>query len=194
MSKNILILAGDGIGPEVCNEVTKIITWLNKNYDTGFNIENDLIGGIAVDNYGKPLTDETINLAKNADAILLGAVGGSKWDNIERSIRPERGLLKIRKSLDLFANLRPALTFNELIASSSLKPELVTNLDILIVRELTSGIYFGEPRGISTKNKIRIGINSLLYHDHEIVRVAKVAFDIAKKDLKQYVQLIKPMY
>ena len=184
MSKNILILAGDGIGPEVCNEVTKIITWLNKNYDTGFNIENDLIGGIAVDNYGKPLTDETINLAKNADAILLGAVGGSKWDNIERSIRPERGLLKIRKSLDLFANLRPALTFNELIASSSLKPELVTNLDILIVRELTSGIYFGEPRGISTKNKIRIGINSLLYHDHEIVRVAKVAFDIAKKRSK----------
>ena len=184
MSQNILILSGDGIGPEVCNEVVKIINWLNKNYNTSFNIEEDLIGGVAIDNYGSPLTEQTIDLAKDADAILLGAVGGPKWDNIERSIRPERGLLKIRKSLDLFANLRPALTFNELIDASSLKPELVTDLDILIVRELTSGIYFGEPRGISQKDQTRTGINSLVYHDHEIIRVAKVAFDIANKRSK----------
>lgn len=181
MTKNILMLPGDGIGQEVCAEVKKIISWLNKNYNTDFTIEEDLIGGISVDNYGVPLSEKTIALAKKADAILLGSVGGSKWENIERNLRPERGLLGIRKALDLFANLRPAITFDELIDSSSLKPELVTNLDIMIIRELTGGIYFGEPRGIAENNNQRTGINSLVYHDFEVVRVAKVAFEIAKK-------------
>ena len=148
MSKNILILPGDGIGPEVCNEVKKVINWLNDNHDTEFSIKEDFIGGIAVDNYGSPLDDRTIEIAKKSDAILLGSVGGPKWDKIERHLRPERGLLAIRKSLDLFANLRPAITFKELVASSSLKAEIISDLDIIILRELTSGIYFGEPRGI----------------------------------------------
>lgn len=181
MAHNILILPGDGIGQEVCKEVKKIIEWLNKYHNTKFTIEEDLIGGISVDNYGVPLSENTISMAKQSDAILLGSVGGPKWENIARELRPERGLLGIRKALDLFANLRPAITFKELVASSSLKSELVTNLDIMIIRELTSGIYFGEPRGIKTKNNQRVGINSLVYHDSEVIRVAKVAFDIAKK-------------
>jgi len=181
MTQNILMLPGDGIGQEVCAEVKKIIGWLNKTHDTDFTIEEDLIGGTSIDNYGVPLSDKTVELAKEADSVLLGSVGGPKWDNIERHLRPERGLLGIRKALDLFANLRPAITFDELIDSSSLKAELVTNLDIIIIRELTGGIYFGEPRGIETKNNVRTGINSLVYHDYEVIRVAKVAFDIAKK-------------
>ena len=181
MTKNILILAGDGIGVEVCREVKNIINWFNKYHNLGFNIEEDLIGGVSVDNYGTPLSEKTIAKAKEADAVLLGAVGGPKWENIARELRPERGLLGIRKSLGLFANLRPALTFKELVASSSLKPELVTDLDIMIVRELTGGIYFGEPRGIEDTAQGRKGVNSLVYYDYEIERVAKVAFDVATK-------------
>ena len=181
MSKNILFLPGDGIGPEVCAEVKKIINWLNLHYNTNFTIEEALIGGVSTDQYGKPLTTDTINLAKNSDAILLGAVGGPKWEGLDISIRPEKGLLGIRKALDLFANLRPAITFKELVHSSTVKEEIISNLDLMIVRELTGGIYFGEPRGVDIVNGKKSGYNTLAYHEDEVVRVAKVAFDIADK-------------
>ncbi len=158
MSKKILFLPGDGIGPEVCHEVLKIITWLNQNLNTNIETEEALIGGISTDQYGKPLTDETIDLAKAADAIILGAVGGPKWEPLDISIRPEKGLLGIRKALDLFANLRPAITFKELVHSSTLKEDIISDLDILIVRELTGGIYFGEPRGLEKRDGERVVI------------------------------------
>ncbi|MFZ8864429.1 MAG: 3-isopropylmalate dehydrogenase [Rickettsiales bacterium] len=179
MSKNILFLPGDGIGPEVCAEVKKIINWFNHNYNSNFITEEALIGGVSTDQYGQPLTEETINLAKNADAILLGAVGGPKWEGLDIAMRPEKGLLKIRKSLDLFANLRPAITFKELVHSSTVKEEIISNLNIMIVRELTSGIYFGEPRGVKEVNGKKQGLNSLIYHEDEVLRVAEIAFDIA---------------
>jgi len=181
MSKKILFLPGDGIGPEVCAEVEKIINWLNQNLNTNIETEEALIGGISTDQYGKPLTDETIELAKAADAVLLGAVGGPKWEALDISVRPEKGLLGIRKALDLFANLRPAITFKELVHSSTLKEEVISDLDIMIVRELTGGIYFGEPRGVETKNGKKYGFNTLAYSEDEVLRVARVAFDIATK-------------
>ncbi len=181
MTKKILILAGDGIGPEVCDEVKKIINYLNENNIASFEIEEDLIGGIAYDNYGTPLSDDTIAKAKNSDAVLLGAVGGTKWESLDISVRPEKGLLRIRKELELFANLRPALVFKELVTSSTLKPEIISGLDLMIIRELTGGIYFGEPRGVSEENGERVGINTLKYHEYEVKRIAKIAFDIAKK-------------
>ena len=181
MSKKILLLPGDGIGPEVCNEVQKIINWFNSNLNTNIEIEEALIGGISTDNYGKPLTQETISLAQEADAIILGAVGGPKWENLDISVRPETGLLGIRKELDLFANLRPAIVFTELLESSTLKKEVIENLDILIVRELTGGIYFGQPRGVIEKNGEKYGFNTLAYSESEVKRVANIAFEIAAK-------------
>jgi 3-isopropylmalate dehydrogenase len=185
MSKKILLLPGDGIGPEVCNEVQKIINWLNSNLNTNIEIEEALIGGISTDNYGKPLTEATISLAREADAIILGAVGGPKWEHLDIAIRPESGLLGIRKELDLFANLRPAVIFNELLESSTLKPDIVRDLDLLIVRELTGGIYFGNPRGVTQKNGQKYGFNTLSYTEEEVIRVAKVAFEIALKRNKK---------
>jgi 3-isopropylmalate dehydrogenase len=183
-NNNILILPGDGIGPEICNEVIKLNNFLNNNSEDKISFSNALIGGIAYDKTGSPLPQETIKLAKESDAILLGAVGGYKWEELDISLRPEKGLLSIRKELDLFANLRPAIVFNELADSSALKKEIISDLDILIIRELTGGIYFGEPRGIYTKDDYREGINTLRYTDKEIIRIAKVAFNIADKRKK----------
>lgn len=158
MSKHILILAGDGIGPEIVKAAEQVLTRVNDQFNLGLTWEQGLLGGAAIDAHGSPYPDVTAAQAKNADAILLGAVGGPKWDNIERSIRPERGLLKIRSELNLFANLRPAILYPQLADASSLKPEIVAGLDILIVRELTGGIYFGQPRGFvnlrMVKNKV----------------------------------------
>ena len=180
MSKQILILAGDGIGPEIVAAAEKVLTRVNEKFNLGFTWEHGLLGGSAIDAHGEPYPAITAEQAKKADAILLGAVGGPKWDAIERSIRPERGLLKIRSELNLFANLRPAILYPQLADASSLKPEIVSGLDILIVRELTGGIYFGQPRGIRVlENGEKQGFNTDVYSESEIKRIAKVAFDMA---------------
>ena len=181
-SRKLLLLPGDGIGPEVVKEVKKIIEWLNKNKSLDFKIEEELIGGASIDAHKIPITDEVFYKSLECDAVILGACGGPKWDKLEFSKKPERALLKLRKELKLFANLRPAICFEQLVDSSSLKPEIVSGLDIMIVRELTGGIYFGEPRGIEPiKNNERKGINTHTYTTTEIKRIAKVAFDLAKK-------------
>jgi len=180
--RKILLLPGDGIGPEVINEVEKIIKWFNAKKSLDFEIDKDLVGGAAYDKHGTPITDEAFYKSLESEAVILGAVGGPKWDNLEFSKKPERALLKLRKELKLFANLRPAICFKQLVHASSLKPELVSDLDILFVRELTGGIYFGEPRGIKPiDNGERKGINTHVYTTSEIERVARVAFDLARK-------------
>ena len=180
--RKLLLLPGDGIGPEVIREVRKIIEWFNKNKSLDFKIEEGLVGGASYDKHKNPITDEVFYKALESEAVILGAVGGPQYDNLEFSKRPERALLKLRKELKLFANLRPAICFEQLVDSSSLKPEIVSGLDIMIVRELTGGIYFGEPRGIEPiKNNERKGINTHTYTTSEIKRIAKVAFDLAKK-------------
>ncbi|MCP5431742.1 MAG: 3-isopropylmalate dehydrogenase [Alphaproteobacteria bacterium] len=179
--RNLLVLPGDGIGPEVMREVRRIVEWLNRRLNLKFEIEEDLVGGAAIDAHGRSLTDATLKLAKDADAVLLGAVGGPKWDKVAFDIRPEAGLLGLRKGLGLFANLRPALCFEALVDASSLKPEIVRGLDILIVRELTGGVYFGTPRGIETlPDGSRRGINTQVYTTEEIRRVARAAFELAR--------------
>ena len=180
--RKILLLPGDGIGPEVVRETKKVIDWFNKKKSLDFNIDQGLIGGAAIDEHGVPITDEVFYKALESAVVMLGAVGGPKWDNVEFSKKPERALLKLRKELKLFANLRPAICFKQLVDASTLKPEIVSGLDIMIVRELTGGIYFGEPRGIKPiENGERKGINTHTYTSSEIIRVAKVAFDLAKK-------------
>ena len=180
--RKILLLPGDGIGPEVINEVKKIIEWFNKNRSLDFEVDQDLVGGAAYDKFKTPITDEVFFKALECEAVILGAVGGPKWDNLDFSKKPERALLKLRKELKLFANLRPAICFKQLVEASSLKPEIVSGLDIMIVRELTGGIYFGEPRGIKPiDNGERKGINTHTYTSKEIERVARVAFELAKK-------------
>jgi len=184
--RKILLLPGDGIGPEVIAEVKKIIDWLNKKKSLDFQTDEGLVGGASYEKYKKPITDEVFYKALESDAVVLGAVGGPKWDNLEFSKRPERALLKLRKELKLFANLRPAICFKQLVDASSLKPEIVSGLDIMIVRELTGGIYFGEPRGIKPiENGERKGINTHVYTSGEIIRVAKVAFELAQKRNKK---------
>jgi 3-isopropylmalate dehydrogenase len=180
--RKFLLLPGDGIGPEVVSEVKKIIKWFNKNKSLDFEIDEDLAGGVSYDKHGTPITDEVFYKALECEAVILGAVGGPKWDDVEFSKKPERALLKLRKELKLFANLRPAICFKQLVDASTLKPEIVSGLDIMIVRELTGGIYFGEPRGIKPiDNGERKGINTHTYTTSEIQRVARVAFDLAKK-------------
>ena len=175
-------MPGDGIGPEVMAEVEKIIKWFNSKKSLDFEIDKDLVGGAAYDKHGSPITDEAFYKAQESAAVILGAVGGPKWDNLDFSKKPERALLKLRKELKLFANLRPAICFKQLVEASSLKPELVSDLDLLFVRELTGGIYFGEPRGIKPiDNGERKGINTHIYTSSEIQRVARVAFDLARK-------------
>lgn len=182
MTQKLMILPGDGIGPEVMAEVEKLITWLNSNAGTKIETERGLVGGASIDAHGVPLSDETLAKCKKADAVLLGAVGGPKWDKVDYNIRPEAGLLRARKELGLFANLRPAYVFDALVDASSLKSEIVKGLDIMIVRELTGGVYFGEPRGIETlKDGQRRGVNTQVYTTSEIHRVARVAFEIARK-------------
>ncbi len=180
--RKFLLLAGDGVGPEVIEEVKKIIQWFNSIKSLDFEIEEGLAGGVSYDKHGTPITDEVFYKALESEAVILGAVGGPKWDNLEFSKKPERALLKLRKELKLFANLRPAICFKQLVDASTLKPEIVSGLDIMIVRELTGGIYFGEPRGIEPiDNGERKGINTHTYTSNEIIRVARVAFDLAKK-------------
>jgi 3-isopropylmalate dehydrogenase len=181
MTYKILLLPGDGIGPEVMGEARRLLAWLQDRRGIAFETEEALVGGCAYEAEGTPLSDATIARAKAADAVILAAVGGPKWDGLPFHLRPEAGLLAVRKELELFANLRPALVFDALIDSSSLKPEIVRGLDIMIVRELTGGVYFGEPRGISDlPNGERIGINTQVYTTSEIHRVARVAFDLAR--------------
>lgn len=182
MSKTIAILAGDGIGPEITAEAVKVLNALRDGWGLDVVTESALIGGAAYAATGKPLPEETLALAQAADAILLGAVGGPQWENLDSSIRPEKGLLGIRSALGLFANLRPALLYPQLIAASTLKPEVVAGLDVMIVRELTGGIYFGQPRGVRhLAGGEREGLNTLVYRESEIRRIARLAFTIAMK-------------
>ena len=179
---SILILAGDGIGPEVMAEVKKIITWFGDKRGLLFDVSEDLVGGAAYDVHGVPLSDATMARAQEVDAVMLGAVGGPKYDVLDFSVKPERGLLRLRKEMDLFANLRPAQCFDALADFSSLKKDVVAGLDIMIVRELTSGVYFGTPRGITTlEDGSRVGINTQHYTTEEIRRVARSAFELARR-------------
>jgi 3-isopropylmalate dehydrogenase len=181
-NKNLLILPGDGIGPEVMGQVRRVIDWMDKRRAVTFDVSEDLVGGAAIDAHGTPLHDNTMADAMNADAVLLGAVGGPKWDELPFEQKPERGLLRLRKEMQLYANLRPAIVFDALVEASTLKPEIVQGLDILIVRELTGGVYFGEPRGVEElPDGQRRGVNTQVYTTNEIRRVAAVAFELARK-------------
>ncbi|MGI9285342.1 MAG: 3-isopropylmalate dehydrogenase [Pseudomonadales bacterium] len=182
MKKSLLILPGDHIGPEIIAEAEKVLNCVVEKFDLDIATKHGLLGGAAIDATGKPLPDDTLEQAKQVDAILLGAVGGPQWDNIDMALRPEKGLLAIRSELELFGNLRPAILYPQLAEASSLKAELVAGLDILIVRELTGGIYFGQPRGIrQTESGEREGFNTYVYSESEIRRIGKLAFDLARK-------------
>lgn len=181
----ILVLPGDGIGREITDQGVKVLDCLNSEFGLGTTLSEGLIGGAAYDKTGQPLPQKTLAAARQSDAILLGAVGGYKWQSLPRKNRPEQGLLAIRAELNLFANLRPALLYPQLIAASTLKPEVVCGLDIMIVRELVGGIYFGQPRGIVQKNGKRFGFNSATYDESEIKRIAHSAFGIAKRRSKK---------
>ena len=186
MTKKIAILPGDGIGPEIVNEAVKVLNCLGRDYGFKVEMEEALVGGAAIDATGGPLPQETLELVKAADAILLGAVGGYKWESLDISIRPEKGLLGLRSELALFSNLRPAILYPQLASASTLRPEVVSGLDLMIVRELTGGIYFGQPRGIRTlDNGERQGFNTLVYNESEIERIGRSAFDIAMKRNKK---------
>ncbi|AHF01446.1 3-isopropylmalate dehydrogenase [Thiomicrospira aerophila AL3] len=186
MTKQVLLLPGDGIGPEIVAQAVKVLDVLNTKYNLDINMTEGLVGGAAYDVHGHPLPDETLKAALAADAILLGAVGGYQWESLDISVRPEKGLLGIRSNLKLFANLRPAMLYPQLANASTLKPEVVSGLDILIVRELTGGIYFGQPRGIRTlENGERQGYNTYVYSETEIKRIGHVAFQAAMKRNKK---------
>jgi len=182
MSRNVLVIEGDGIGPEIVAQTRAVLDWANSHFDLGLSFSEAMLGGRAYDKYGHPYPEETKAQAHQADAILFGALGGPEWDGVERQLRPEQGLLDIRSDLQLFCNLRPAILYPQLASASSLKPELVAGLDILIVRELTGGIYFGEPRGIKVlENGERQGFNTDVYSESEIRRIASLAFELAGK-------------
>ena len=182
MTKKILILPGDGIGPEIVAQAKAVLEFLDQKHQLNLTIEESLVGGSAYDEYGTPLPSSTLDAAKQADAILLGAVGGTKWESLDIALRPEKALLGLRSELSLFANLRPAILYPQLASVSSLKPELVENLDLMIVRELTGGIYFGQPRGIrELENGEKEGYNTYVYKESEIRRIGRVAFEIARK-------------
>ena len=190
MSK-ILILPGDGIGKEIVAQAIKVIDSLNANHNMSMNIVHGLIGGIAYDATGSPLPEETLIAAKECDSILLGAVGGHQWESLKRELRPERGLLGIRAELDLFSNLRPAILYPQLANASTLKNEVVSGLDLMIVRELVGGIYFGQPRGVEIKDGERFGFNSANYLESEIARIGHSAFQIAQKRDKRVCSIDK---
>ncbi|CAA6604427.1 3-isopropylmalate dehydrogenase [Rhodospirillaceae bacterium LM-1] len=181
-NKKLLLLPGDGIGPEVMAQVKRVIDWMAKKRGIKFDVTEDLVGGAAYDKHGVPLTDATMARAMDSDAVILGAVGGTKWDNLPFEVKPERGLLRLRKDMDLFANLRPAMVFDALVESSTLKPEVVQGLDIMIVRELTGGVYFGQPKGIETlPDGQKRGFDNQTYTSSEIERIGRVAFELARK-------------
>ena len=192
--KKVLLLPGDGIGQEVTASAGRILEKIVQLEGVEIELLEGLIGGAAIDSAGDPLPKETLELAKECDAVLLGGVGGPKWDDLPTEKKPEKGLLRIRQELDLFANLRPALLFPPLSSASSLKSELVENLDILILRELTGGIYFGEPRGVELRENERVGFNTLVYSEGEIERIARVGFELAEKSLERFVQSIRRMF
>ncbi len=182
MSRTVLMLPGDGIGPEIIAEAEKVLKKINEKFDLGLGFESGLVGGAAIDETGEPLPGDTLDRARKADAILLGAVGGPKWDHLEMAKRPEKGLLGLRSNLELFANLRPAILYPQLASASSLKPEVVSGLDIMIVRELTGGIYFGQPRGIrDLEGGEKQGFNTYVYSEFEIRRIGRVAFEAARQ-------------
>ena len=182
MTNKVLILPGDGIGPEIVAEAVKVLKRVQADFGLALEWEQALVGGAAYEASGHPLPEQTLSRAKAADAVLLGAVGGPQWESLDISVRPEKGLLGLRAGLGLFANLRPALLYPELVGASTLKPEVVSGLDIMIVRELTGGIYFGQPRGVRTRDDgQREGFNTLVYSESEIERIGRVAFEIARK-------------
>ena len=181
MQKKVLLLPGDGIGQEVVAAATAVMEVAAQQSGCDLDISDALIGGAAIDATGQPLPSATLTAAERVDAVLLGGVGGPKWDDLPTHLRPEKGLLGLRQGLGLFANLRPALLSAPLAAASSLKTELVADLDILIIRELTGGIYFGEPRGVEVRDNERVGFNTLVYSEHEIERIARVGFELAAK-------------
>ena len=182
MTKSVLVLPGDGIGPEIVSEATRVLGAVNEAFNLGLETREALVGGAALEAAGEPLPADTLAQARDADAILLGAVGGPQWDKLDMAQRPEKGLLGLRAGLNLFANLRPALLYPQLASASTLKPEVVSGLDILIVRELTGGIYFGQPRGIRTRDDgVREGFNTYIYSEPEIERIARTAFEAAMK-------------
>ena len=187
----VAVLKGDGIGPEIVDATLRVLDTVGEIFGVAFEYAEGLIGGVAIDETGDPLPDETLKLCKESDAVLLGAVGGPKWDDLPTDKRPEKGLLRIRKELDLYANLRPAKVWEPLIDSSPLKPEVVRGTDMLVVRELTSGIYYGEPRGIFNKNGKRVGVNTMKYSEDEIRRVVRKAFEIALKRKKKLTSVDK---
>ena len=182
MSKKILVLPGDGIGPEIVEEAVKLLATLRDRFGLDVDLDEALVGGAAYDAAGTPLPDATLDLAREADAVLLGAVGGPKWEPLDISVRPEKGLLGLRAGLGLFANLRPAILYPQLAEASTLRPEVVSGLDIMIIRELTGGIYFGQPRGVRRlENGEQEGVNTLVYRSSEVERIVRVAMEIAMK-------------
>lgn len=181
----IAVLPGDGIGPEIINQGIKVLDAVSQKYNIKFSYNYGLIGGASIEKYGIPLSDETIEICKNSDAVFMGAVGDFKYDTIEPHLRPEQGLLKIRKELNLFSNLRPVSIYDELISSSPIKEEYVKGVDIMIVRELTGGLYFGQPRGIDSRDSEKRAFNTMEYTESEIERIARLAFDIAMKRSKK---------
>lgn len=180
-SAKIIALPGDGIGPEVCNASLPIISKAASDAGLTLDVQTHPVGGTCYDIHGTPLTEEILLDCQNSDSVLLGAVGGPKWEGLDYSVRPERALLALRKELGLFANMRPAVCFESLVSASPLRPELIEGLDIMVVRELTGGIYFGQPRGVETVDGVRRGFNTLVYDEIEIRRIAKVAFETARK-------------
>ena len=187
----VAVLPGDGIGPEIVKQAVKVMDAVSEKFDVKLEYQYGLIGGAAIDEYGIPFPEETKEIILSSDAVLLGAVGGPKWDNLDFSIRPERALLGMRKLLNAFANLRPAKLYDELIDASTLKPEVVKGVDIMVIRELTSGIYFGIPKGIFEDDGERVGINTLRYREHEVERIARVAFEVARKRNKKVTSVDK---
>lgn len=191
-NKTIMVLAGDGIGPEVIDQTRRVVDWMAKHRAVSFDMKDGLVGGAAYEKHKTPLTDETMAEAEAADAVLFGAIGGPQWEALPFESRPERGLLRLRKELGLFANLRPAIVFDALADASALKPEIVRGLDIMIIRELTGGVYFGEPRGITRlPDGTRRGVNTQVYTTPEIERVARVAFELAAKRPRKLVHSVE---
>ncbi len=179
---NVAVLPGDGIGPEIMKEATRILELVGRRFNAGFTLKEALVGGASIDECGVPLKDSVLDLALKSDAVLLGAVGGFKWEALDFSVRPERALLALRKELGLFANLRPAKIYKDLIGASTLKPEVIEGVDIMVIRELTGGLYFGTPRGVEKlPDGTERGVNTLVYTTPEIERIAKVGFEVARK-------------
>lgn len=189
--QRVLLLPGDGIGPEIVQQAERLLQYLVQEQGLNIELERALVGGAAYDEFGLPLPDETLRSAKAADAVILGAVGGPKWESLDISVRPEKALLGLRSQLELFANLRPAILYPQLASASSLKPQLVNNLDLMIIRELTGGIYFGQPRGVEEREGQLVGFNTYLYSESEIERIAHVAFKTARKRQRRLVSVDK---